>query len=95
MANSTFELSGEIKIFPGKGGWHYVEVPQEYTDLTKDLADRGLVAITATVGATSWDTSLLPMGDGSTFIALPKKVRSAEQLELGSTIDAHFKLRQR
>ena len=95
MAQSDFELNGEVEIFPGKGGWHFVRVPQEYTDLTKDLADRGLVAITATCGGTSWDTSLLPYGDGSTFIALPAKVRKSEEINLGDSVELSFTLRQR
>jgi hypothetical protein len=59
------------------------------------LADRGLIAIAATVGRTSWLTSLLPMGDGTHFIALPAKVRSKEKLLLGDMLDVSFQIRQR
>ena len=95
MLTETFTVTGEVELFPQKGGWHYIRVPEDYTDLTKDYADRGLVAITATVGETSWDTSLLPMGDGTLFIALNAKVRKSEKIDLGDTIDISFKLRQR
>ena len=95
MSNKPFELTGQVEIFPGPGGWHYIAVPQEHTELTKPLADRGLVAIRAKVGAFEWDTSLLPKGDGTTFIALPKKCRDAEKISLGDNVKASFTLRSR
>ena len=95
ILTEKFSLSGNVEIFPGKGGWVYVRVPKRYTRMTRGLADRGLVAITATVGKTSWKTSLLPMGDGTHFIALSKKVRDSENISVGDKIKAHFVLRER
>lgn len=36
---------------------------------------------------------LLPMGDGSHFVALNAKVRRANRLELGDSVTVRFKLR--
>ena len=94
MAKS-YTVTGRVKVFPQKGGWMYVRVPRRITAETKSLADRGLVAVRATVGAFSWDTSLLPMGDGTQFIALPAKVRKAEAIELGSRVTVRVQLRRR
>ncbi|HYD34749.1 MAG TPA: DUF1905 domain-containing protein [Vitreimonas sp.] len=91
----VFTVKGEIELFPQKGGWFFVRVPKKYTELTKDVADRGLVAITATAGGSSWNTSLLPMGDGTHFIALPAKVRKKENLNLGDSLSMTFVLRDR
>ncbi|MGJ3238181.1 MAG: DUF1905 domain-containing protein [Anaerolineae bacterium] len=63
--------------------------------MTKEYADRGLVAIIATMGGTSWDASLLPKGDGTLFIALPARVRKREQIQLGDSIIMSFVLRER
>jgi len=95
MLTETFTVTAEVERFPQKGGWYYVPVPEEYTEITKNFADRGLVAITATVGDTNWDTSLLPKGDGTLFIALNAKVRKRETIDIGDTIDIAFKLRER
>jgi hypothetical protein len=73
----------------------YVRVPKKFTEMTEEFADRGLVAITATVGKSSWKTSLLPMGDGTLFIALNAKVRKAEGIELGDMVKISFRLRER
>jgi hypothetical protein len=65
MKNSKhFPVSGEVKIFPVDNPRVYVSLPK-YTDYTKHLADRGLVAITATLGKSTWNTSLMPKGDGT------------------------------
>ncbi|MCI0549425.1 MAG: DUF1905 domain-containing protein [Anaerolineae bacterium] len=96
MKNSKhFPVSGEVKIFQVDNPWIYVDVPKKYTDDTKHLADRGLVAITATLGTSIWNTSLMPMGDGTQFIPLPAKVRKLENVEIGDRIKLSFVLRKR
>ena len=39
--------------------------------------------------------SVLPMGDGTHFIALPAKVRSKEKLPLGAEVEISFETRVR
>ncbi|MDO4773550.1 MAG: DUF1905 domain-containing protein [Candidatus Saccharibacteria bacterium] len=86
----AYAVRGVVQIFPQKGGWHYVSVPREYSEELAHLADRGLVAVRATAGEVSWDTSLLPMGDGMQFIALPAKVRRANGLAVGGRVTVTF-----
>jgi len=93
--NEVFPVNGNVELFPQKGGWFFVKVPKKYTNLTKDVSDRGLVAISARVGATVWKTSLLPLGDGTHFIALPAKVRKKEEIHLSDPILLTFSLRER
>ena len=88
-----YTFKAEVCLFPQAGGWHYVAAPQEYTDELKPLAERGLGAVEATVGSSSWQTSLLPMGDGSQFLALPAKVRQKEQITIGDVIEVSFVVR--
>lgn len=95
LDKDIFQVKGRVKLFPQEGGWFYVGVPKEHTEMTKDLADRGLVAIVANVGSSTWKTSLLPMGDGTHFIALPAKVRKKEKIDLGNSIKLSFTLRNR
>ncbi len=85
----------KIELFEREKGWYYVAAPIELSKPLEYLADRGLIAITAKVGKSSWATSLLPMGDGTHFIALPAKVRSKEKLSLGAEIEVSFATRSR
>lgn len=91
----SFPVQGKVKIFPVDNPWIYVSVPKKFTEETKHLADRGLVAITAKFGKSIWNTSLMPMGDGTQFIPLPAKVRKSEEIELGDHIRLSFTLRKR
>ena len=76
--------------------WLYVSVPIELSSLLKILATNfGFIAITAKVGNSSWPTSLMPMGDGTHFIALPAKVRKKEKLSLGEEVQISFETRER
>ncbi len=72
-----------------------MQAPKKYSTVFADIArgNRGFVPIHATCGKTTWDTSLLPKGDGTHFIALPKHVRRAENILLGDTQTIRFTLR--
>ena len=86
----------KIECFEMPGGWHYVPVPTELSAPLEFLAiNFGFIAITAKVGNSSWQTSLLPKGDGTHFIALPAKVRSKEKLSYGAEVEISFEPRVR
>jgi len=85
----------KVEFFDRVNGWHYVSVPMKISKPVEHLADRGLIAVTASIGSSSWPTSLLPMGDGTHFIPLPAKVRTKEKLSLGATVEVSFETRSR
>lgn len=88
--SSGFLVEGIVKIFPQESPWVYVSVPLKYTELLTDMNDRGLVPITVTLGDSSWETSLMPMGDGTQFIPLSKKIRKAEKIKVGDSVSLSF-----
>ena len=92
MGNS---FVAKVELFERKMGWHYVSVPTELSKPLEYLSDRGLIAVTAKIGNSSWPTSLLPMGDGTHFIALPAKVRKKENLARGIPVEVDFEIRAR
>lgn len=91
--NEMYKVNAKVEIFPREGGWHFVRVPMSTTKKLIHKADRGVIAIKASIGKTSWETSLLPMGDSTHFIALNKKVRKTEGVSLGDKIEIAFQLR--
>lgn len=95
IGSKRFSLSSTVRIFLVENPWVYVDVPRKFTDETRHLAERGLVAVTVTLGKSSWNTSLMPKGDGTQFIPLSAKVRKAERIEVGDHIKLSFTLRQR
>jgi len=95
LIGMSYSFVAKVELFEREKGWHYVSVPTELSKPLEHLADRGLIAVTSTVGNTSWPTSLLPMGDGTHFIALPARVRSKEKLALGEEVEVSFETVQR
>lgn len=91
----AYTVVGQVELFPQVGGWYFVRVPTQISDELGHLADRGLIAVRATVGDTIWDTSLLPMGDGTTFIALNARVRKRNTLGPGDSVTVTFTPRGR
>ena len=92
--DNTF--TAKIERYETPGSWHYVPVPTELSVPLEYLAiNFGFIAITARVGGTSWQTSLLPGGNKTYFIALPAKVRSKEALSVGMEIEISFEPRAR
>ena len=94
--NNTF--TAKIERFECVNGWHYVTVPEELVvplKLQGYSNQFGYIAITAKTGTSSWDTSIMPMGDKTEFIALPAKVRKKEKLALGDEVEVSFETRMR
>lgn len=76
--------------------WQCVSVPVELTKPLEFIAGHfGFIAVNVNIGNTSWQTSLMPMGDGTHFIAVPAKVRSKENLSLGAEVEVSFEIRQK
>ncbi|MGH7453551.1 MAG: DUF1905 domain-containing protein [bacterium] len=92
--SESFNIKSKAEIFPQKGGWVFVRVPKKYTEVFKSLADRGLVAITVTLGKNTWDTSLMPMGDGTQFIPLSAGIRKKDGIMIGDRVKLSFVLRK-
>ena len=90
--DKTYTVTGKVRIFPQEGGWVYLPIPQKYADIGIEPPKWGLVPARITIGETTWEKSLLPMGDGTLFIALNAKVRKAEQIHIGDTVTATFVL---
>lgn len=86
-------INGKLERFNRSNGWYYVAVPQEFSLKYQNRADRGLIAITARVMEAQWETSLLPMGDGSHFIPITQKIRSKYGYNTGDTVEVFFELR--
>ncbi len=92
----TEKFSGVVEIFDKCNmPWWFVRVPKKISEPYEILADRGLIAITATIGKNSWPTSMMPFGDKTHFVAVPAKVRKANNIELGDKITIEFEIRER
>lgn len=83
-------FTGQVKRFTGKAAWYYLPVPDKLLPTKIPTGPWGFSKITARVGNTTWKTSLLPLGDGSKFIALKAQVRKKENIDLGTKVKISF-----
>jgi hypothetical protein len=89
------EFESELWIWSAKDGqadsWVFATVPEHVSDEIRDLAGPprgfGSVRVEATIGATTWRTSVFPNSAAAGTFALPlkKAVRKAEGLEVGDS----------
>jgi hypothetical protein len=89
----TFKFSAPLWLRPSVGNWHYVTVPPETSDDIAQLTAGprqafGAVRVTATVGGTTWQTSIFPETKAGTYdLPVKKPVRTKENLNAGDTIE--------
>jgi len=94
----TFHFTAPLWRHRGADGWHFVSVPLEISDDIRDLTAGirrgfGSVRVAATVGRTTWRTSVFPSSREGTFM-LPVKaaVRTGEGLQAGDEVRLHLVL---
>ena len=88
----------KIERFECVNGWHYVVVPEELVvplKLQNYTNQFGYIAVTVQTGTSRWDSSIMPLGGGVSFIALPANIRKKEKLALGDEVEISFETRMR
>lgn len=67
------EFTTRLRQYPGKGGWTFAPVPDEYAP--RVTHGWGRTPVRATVDGVTWETSVWRGRDGETLLAIPKQVR--------------------
>ena len=90
-------FEGELFLWDN-GSWFFVRVPREAADDVRDLTTGpptgfGSVKVEATIGTTTWRTSVFPETASGTFVLPVKKaVRTAENLEDGDAVEVSLQV---
>lgn len=98
-AAGPWRVSGPVWLWqgadgaPAKGAWYFLTIDGETAQAIRAGATRadawGSVRIAATIGATTWRTSLFPSKQaGGWLLPLKATVRKAEKLAEGAVIEA-------
>ncbi len=94
-----FEFDAELFEWEGNGAWHFVAVPADVADEIEGAATVkrgfGSVPVRATVGHTTWETSVFPdKGRGTYLLPVKKAVRVAEDWHDGATTTVVLQIRE-
>ncbi len=89
---NTFTLRGKLWKYEGAAAWHFVTLPKAMSDRIKDkttglAGNFGVLKVVATIGKTSWDTSIFRDNKAGAYL-LPVKaaVRKTEKLNAGDNL---------
>ncbi len=87
-----FSFKAQVWLYPGKAGWHFVTLPKKLSAQIKSMTEGsrngwGSVRVAATIGKTTWKTSLFPDSKKYVYV-LPLKadVRKKESANAGASV---------
>jgi hypothetical protein len=98
MATYTFSMRSKVWADKQVAGWHFVTLPvKQSAQIRRALGPSpkpsGGIAVVATIGRTSWKTSLyIPPKSRQYVMALKADVRKKEGVVAGKLIDYSVKL---
>lgn len=76
--------------YPGMGNWYFVYVNKEISQKIKDIKHvkktSAFVRVKATIGKTSWTTTLFPEKTGPYLLAIKAEVRKKEAIDEGDSV---------
>ncbi len=86
----VLEFSGEVWFWRGPAPWYFVTVPEDESVELEALSSQlsygwGCIPVSASVGDTTWSTSLFPKDD-LYLVPVKAAVRAAERIELGDVV---------
>ncbi|MBI2613084.1 DUF1905 domain-containing protein [Candidatus Kaiserbacteria bacterium] len=88
-----YTVKGKVWLWPGEqGAWHFVHIDKKTSETIKEKHTRvrrgfGSVRVIATIGKTSWKTSIFPdRRSGTYLLPLKASVRNAEGIAEGDSI---------
>ncbi len=93
---NNYTIREKVWVWPGVAGWHFVTLSKKLYQEIKYATVKprvGFVPIEATLGATTWRTSLFPhTSEGTYLLAVKAPVRKKESVLAGDTPAIHFRI---
>jgi Domain of unknown function (DUF1905) len=92
----NLQFSGDVWFWKGPAPWHFVTVPDEESAEIAAVSPMvtygwGVIPVGATIGRTSWRTSLFPK-DGRYLLPIKTQIRKSESIELGDVVTVKLAL---
>ncbi len=93
---TSFSLKAAVQKCIGKGRWHFIHLDKKMSQKVKLLNKKkmswGYVPIKATIGKSTWKTTLFPTKKDVYMLALKADVRKKEDLKIGDMIKVSFSI---
>jgi Domain of unknown function (DUF1905) len=103
MLDLSFSFVGKCWLWHGgKAAWHFITLPEDKSEEIKYFNENmhekrrgwGAVRVQATIGNTSWETSIFPSSELKAYI-LPVKadVRKNEKITVGNDVKISLQIK--
>ena len=87
----VFKVSAKLQIFDMDAPWMYLPIPNEKVPNVRP-GGWGSIPVIATIGKTTWKTSIFPTKEIGYFLPVKKAVAKKESLTVGKLTKATFSL---
>lgn len=93
-----FRMRSEVLLYPGMAGWHFIVVSKKQSEeIKKKFGSKqrgwGSLPVMATIGKTSWKSSIFPDTKTSTYLLpLKAEVRKKEGIRAKESVIFSIKL---
>jgi hypothetical protein len=89
-------FTAELWLHEG-GSWHFVSVPLDLSDDIKAeyggmAGGFGSLRVEATIGGSTWRTSVFPSKTGEYVLPVKQQVRRAEQIQDGDAVEVSLRV---
>jgi hypothetical protein len=93
-----YRFTATVWKVSGESAWHFLTLPFDVSDEIDELGARhrrgfGSMRVIATIGATTWSTSVFPDNKAKSYVLPVKKsVRVAEGIDTGDEVTIELQL---
>lgn len=98
MIDLDFSFDATVWKYAGKAAWYFVTLPKDMADDIKDFTRHqktgwGSVRVHASIGETSWKTSIFPdKKSGAYLLPLKAAIRTAEGIGDGDAVSVGLRV---
>lgn len=90
-------FSAALWAYGGEGSWFFVSMPEDLSEELRELTAArgprrgfGSVRVRATIGGTTFSTSVFPSKEGPYLLPVKRAVREAEGLDDGDDVEVRL-----
>lgn len=95
--NPTFQFEAEVWLWSSeKAAWHFVTIPEKSTKEIKGYTTPrrgfGSIPIIASIGQSTWKTSIFPHKKKYYLLPIKSEIRKTEKIKIGSKLKVTISL---
>ena len=99
MKGANYKIKAKVWLYPGMAGWLFVYIDKKISAKIKTEQAKkprrgwGSVRVRATIGKTSWETSIFLDKEGPYLLPVKAQVRKKEGIGDGDTVTLTIQIR--